>query len=80
MAGSEGDRPSDEPPAERQRRLQALFMDTTGTDVLVERRTAPTTGRRVADEDDAAVAEDVTAATRNDGLRDAIPVPEVDAG
>lgn len=77
MSKSDVERSTDEPPHERQRRLRTLFLDATGTDVLVEPRTA-STGRRVADEVDAAVAEDVDAAARNDGLTDAITVPEVD--
>ena len=70
-AGDDGD---------RQRRLQSLFVDVTGTDELVERRSDSESSRRIDDGDESDLSEYVTAVARNDGLSDAISAPDVEGG
>jgi len=60
------------------RHMAALFVDVTGTETLVERRSTPSDVRQVDEGEGTTVAEDVGAVARNDGLSDAIPDPGAD--
>jgi hypothetical protein len=72
--------PAGSEPRDRQRRLQSLFVDVTGTDELIERRSDSGSSRRIDDGDESDLSEYVTAVARNDGLSDAISVPDVEGG
>jgi len=65
---------------DRQRSLQSLFIDVTGTEELVETRSDTTSARQVEDSDESTVSEYVTAVAKNDGLSDAVPEPGVESG
>ena len=60
------------------RPMAALFVDVTGTETLVERRSTPSDARQVGEGEGTTVAEDASAVARNDGLSDAIPDPGAD--